>query len=89
MKSNECEGCLSNVTNPYIMSECVFQKSNENLNYKCPCGICLIKCICERACEEYKAIRKKQIDEINITRQHKKEFNLSWMIKHIKNAKVV
>ena len=44
MKDKECEGCFTAV-------QCEEQTLNVKAN--CPCKICLLKVVCNRACEEY------------------------------------
>ena len=47
MKS--CEGCYS-----YGKNDCVYVAyRTEKVTIECPCGICLIKVVCARACDEY------------------------------------
>jgi hypothetical protein len=44
MKDKECEGC-------FTTSQCEEQTLDVKAN--CPCKICLLKVVCNRACEEY------------------------------------
>lgn len=55
--SGECEGCLS------YRKNCEIRRLEHLYGMydikKCPCSICLLKVICQDACEEYNAYYNK------------------------------
>jgi hypothetical protein len=51
--SKECHGCFSNNISSFSNNISACNKMYYYKNGKCPCGICLIKGICNNSCREY------------------------------------
>jgi len=54
--NKECKGCaeFKNETEEYI---CYFARANQYQNI-CPCSLCLVKTMCNTACEAYKTFEE-------------------------------
>jgi len=56
-----CKGCF---TEDVCKEEYYYQYIKEN-NVECPCGICLIKGICNKPCEDHKQFSEKAFNIFN------------------------
>lgn len=61
--NDECEGCIDNRPNDSGVYNGMLDCSKKQLLEPCPCRICLVKVMCNKACEEY----------IEYATRHKKE----------------
>jgi hypothetical protein len=60
--NGHCEGCLSHI---YFLEKgeviyCTLKEYNDE--GQCPCSRCIVKMICEHACNDYHAFRNDTID---------------------------
>lgn len=62
MKNKECNGCK-------LFDSCSVKTYLHEIDFRCPCSICLVKGICDRDCKDYILFRTKaQIQKVNIER---------------------
>jgi len=64
MTDHNCSGCFSHIyyaNNSDKISHCSFREYNDK--GRCPCTLCIVKCMCQRACHDYLGFRNSTVLE--------------------------
>jgi len=60
MSEDPCKGCRTSI------AKCYYRKYNKFTECDCPCINCLIKGVCDIACEEFKIVERKSNEKSRV-----------------------